>query len=154
MISYTLTGNLNFSHLKSLARSHLFLLQWFFRWYTERRQREQSNRGYPFPSGAVINNPPANAGDIKDVGSVPGSGSSTEKEMAIHCSILAWRIPWTEDSDGLQSWGRKELDTNEHTHTALRFLINNRSILRWLQLQPAACFCSIMRNPGPEDSNK
>ena len=98
--------------------------------YTERRQREQSNRGYPFPSGAVVNNPPANAGDFKDVGSVPGSGSSTEKEMAIHCSILAWRIPWTEDPDGLQSWSHKELDTNEHTHTALHFLMNNRSILR------------------------
>ena len=78
----------------------------------------------------MVNNPPANAGDFKDVGSVPGSGSSTEKEMAIHCSILAWRIPWTEDPDGLQSWSHKELDTNEHTHTALHFLMNNRSILR------------------------
>ena len=26
-----------------------------------------------------------------------------EKEMATHSSILAWRIPWTEESDGLQS---------------------------------------------------
>ena len=29
-----------------------------------------------------------------------------EKEMATHSSILAWRIPWTEESDGLQSIGR------------------------------------------------
>ena len=28
-----------------------------------------------------------------------------EKEMATHSSILAWRIPWTEESDGLQSMG-------------------------------------------------
>ena len=28
-----------------------------------------------------------------------------EKEMAIHSSILAWRIPWTEEPDGLQSMG-------------------------------------------------
>ena len=34
-----------------------------------------------------------------------------EKEMATHSSILAWRIPWTEDPDGLQSMGSQELDT-------------------------------------------
>ena len=28
-----------------------------------------------------------------------------EKEMAAHSSILAWRIPWTEDPDRLQSMG-------------------------------------------------
>ena len=28
-----------------------------------------------------------------------------EKEMATHCSILAWRIPWTEEPGGLQSMG-------------------------------------------------
>ena len=28
-----------------------------------------------------------------------------EKEMATHCSILAWRIPWTEEPGGLQSIG-------------------------------------------------
>ena len=30
-----------------------------------------------------------------------------EKEMAIHSSILAWGVPWTEASGGLQSMGRK-----------------------------------------------
>ena len=34
-----------------------------------------------------------------------------EKEMATHSSILAWRIPWTEELGGLQSTGRKESDT-------------------------------------------
>ena len=52
-----------------------------------------------------------------------------EKDMAIHPSILAWRILWTEDPDGLQSGGHKELDTNEHTLTALHFFMNSRSIL-------------------------
>ena len=33
-----------------------------------------------------------------------------EKEMATHSSILAWRIPWTEELGGLQSTGRKESD--------------------------------------------
>ena len=34
-----------------------------------------------------------------------------EKEMATHSSILAWRIPWTEEPDGLQFMGSHELDT-------------------------------------------
>ena len=34
-----------------------------------------------------------------------------EKEMAIHSSILAWEIPWTEEPGGLQSMGLQELDT-------------------------------------------
>ena len=33
-----------------------------------------------------------------------------EKEMATHSSILAWRIPWTEKPDGLQSMGFQESD--------------------------------------------
>ena len=36
-----------------------------------------------------------------------------EKEMATHSSILAWRIPWTEEPDGYSPWGHKELDTTE-----------------------------------------
>ena len=37
-----------------------------------------------------------------------------EKEMATYSSILAWRIPWTEEPGGLQSLGViKELDTTE-----------------------------------------
>ena len=34
-----------------------------------------------------------------------------EKEMAIHSSILAWKIPWTEEPGGLQSMGSQESDT-------------------------------------------
>ena len=34
-----------------------------------------------------------------------------EKEMAAHSSILAWRIPWTEEPGRLQSVGSQELDT-------------------------------------------
>ena len=50
----------------------------------------------------TVKNPPANAGDL---GSIPESGRSLEKEMATHSSILAWRIPWTEEAVGLQSMG-------------------------------------------------
>ena len=37
-----------------------------------------------------------------------------EEEVATHCRILAWRIPWTEEPGGLQSiWGCGESDTTE-----------------------------------------
>ena len=42
--------------------------------------------------------------------------------MATHSSVLAWRSPWTEELDGLQSMGSKELDTTEATkHTHMLF---------------------------------
>ena len=40
-----------------------------------------------------------------------------EKQMATHSSILAWKIPWMEESDRLQSMGCKELDTTERLHS-------------------------------------
>ena len=40
---------------------------------------------------------PANAGNARDVGSIPGLGRSREEGMAIHSSILVWRVPWTEE---------------------------------------------------------
>ena len=44
-----------------------------------------------------------------------GQEDPLEKEMATHSSILAWRVPWTEELCGLQSTGRKESDTTEVT---------------------------------------
>ena len=43
-----------------------------------------------------------NAGDE---GLIPGSGRSPGEGDTIHSSILAWRIPWTEEPGGLQSMG-------------------------------------------------
>ena len=51
----------------------------------------------------VVKNLPANAGDIRDAGSIPGSWRSPGGGMSTHSSILAWRISWTEDPGGLQS---------------------------------------------------
>ena len=43
-----------------------------------------------------------------------GQEDSLEKGVATHSSILAWRIPWIEEPDGLYSlWGRKESDMTE-----------------------------------------
>ena len=40
-----------------------------------------------------------------DPGLIPRLGRSPGEEMATHSSILAWRIPWTEEPSGLQSMG-------------------------------------------------
>ena len=53
----------------------------------------------------VVKNPPANAGDVRDMGSVPGSGRSPGEGNGSHSSILAWRIPRTQEPGGLQSMG-------------------------------------------------
>ena len=51
----------------------------------------------------MVKNLPANAGDTRDMGSIPGLKRSPEKEMATHSSVLAWEIPCTEEPGGLQS---------------------------------------------------
>ena len=53
----------------------------------------------------MVKNPPADAGDVGDMGLIPGSGRAPKEEMATHSNILAWRIPWTEEPGGLQSIG-------------------------------------------------
>ena len=53
----------------------------------------------------MIKNLPANAAGAGDTGLIPGSGRSPEEGMVTHSSILAWRIPWTEEASELQSIG-------------------------------------------------
>ena len=76
-----------------------------------------------FLGGEVVKNPPANAGDLRDIGSIPGlgrypgeghgnplgKGNPLEKSMAAFSRILAWRIPWTEEPGGLQSMGSRRV---------------------------------------------
>ena len=53
--------------------------------------------------------------------------------MAIHFSILAWRIPWTEEPDGLQTMGLHKLDTTkllthiEYNGKAARVLVTHEN---------------------------
>ena len=59
----------------------------------------------------MVKNPPANAGDLRDVGSVAGLGKPPGggHGMATHSSTLAWRIPWTGEPGGLQSIGSQRV---------------------------------------------
>ena len=57
---------------------------------------------FHFPGGSDGKASVYNAGDP---GSSPGLGRSLEKEMAIHSSTIAWKIPWMEEPGRLQSMG-------------------------------------------------
>ena len=61
-----------------------------------------SGKGGASQVALVAKNPPGNAGDLRDAGSIPGPGRSPGGGHG-HASILAWRIPWTEEPGGLQS---------------------------------------------------
>ena len=75
----------------------------------------------------VVKNPPANAKDIRGEGSVPGLGRSPGGGHATHSSILAWRIPWTEEPGRLQFIGSLKSDMTERlsTHSGIEPLLIN-----------------------------
>ena len=61
-----------------------------------------------FPGGRVVKNAPTNAGDARDMNSILSWEDALEEETTIHSSILAWKIPWTEEPGrihgGEKSW--------------------------------------------------
>ena len=59
-----------------------------------------------FPHGSVVKNPPAMQ---KTWVQSLGLENPLEKEMETHSSILAWKIPWTEEPGGLQSMGSQRV---------------------------------------------
>ena len=56
-----------------------------------------------FPRGSAIKNPPAMQVVTEDAGSILGQENPLKEGMSTYSSILAWRIPWTEEPEGLQS---------------------------------------------------
>ena len=73
-----------------------------------------------FPSGSVVKNLPANAGDTGVQVWSLGQEDPMEKKMATHSSFLAWKIPWTEELGGLYTIGSQRVGhdwATEHTHT-------------------------------------
>ena len=67
----------------------------------------------------MVKNPPANAGDVTDAGSILGQEDPLEEEMATHSSIHAWRISRTEEPGGLQTMDSQKNQTrlSAHIHT-------------------------------------
>ena len=63
-----------------------------------------------FPCVTVVENPLASTGDARDSGLIPESGRSPG--VGTYSSLLAWRIPWTEEPGGLQSMGTQRVRHN------------------------------------------
>ena len=60
----------------------------------------------------MVKNLTTNEGVIRDMGLIPESERSPEEEMAIHSSILAWRIPWIEEPAGVPFIGAQKVRQN------------------------------------------
>ena len=74
-----------------------------------------------FPGGSVVKNPPDNEGDV---GPPLDREGALEKGMAAHSSILAWRIPGTEEPGGPQFMGSQRVAhwVIKHEHTTCNTL--------------------------------
>ena len=81
----------------------------------------------------MVKNLPANAGN-RDVGSMPGQEEPLKKGMASHSSILAWRIPWTEEPGGLQSTGSQSQARPKQLSTHHKGGVNQAKELRTKQI--------------------
>ena len=83
----------------------------------------------------MVRNPPANEGDT---GSILGLGGTLEEELASHSSILAWKIPWTEEPGRLQPRGYKESDMTEqlntHTHTHTHYSVEPVVVIHQIRI--------------------
>ena len=70
-----------------------------------------------FLIGSAVKNSPAMQETQETRVRFLGQEDPLEKEMATHSSILAWKIPWTEEHGGYSPWGHTESDKTEHTTT-------------------------------------
>ena len=73
----------------------------------------------------VVQSPPASAGDSERQVQSLGWEDPLEQEITTHVSTLAWKIPWTEEPDGLQSMGLQS-----QTHTIAKIILHHFLILQ------------------------
>ena len=78
-----------------------------------------------FTGGSNGEESACNAGDPGWI-PFPGREDPLEKEMTTHSSILAWRIPWTEEPGRRQSMGSQEFDMTERL-TLYSYVVQYRS---------------------------
>ena len=78
------------------------------------------------------------AGDVRDVGSIPGSGRSPEEEMVPYSSILTRRISWTEEPGKLESLGSQRVQPNWASEDIMRL-----SYLIWSAINYTGLLASL-----------
>ena len=72
----------------------------------------------------MVRNPPASAGDVRDLGPIPGREDPLEEGTAAHSSILAWRVPWTEGPGSYNPQGPEASDVKRRSTRALLVLVS------------------------------
>ena len=101
----------------------------------------------------VVKNLPANAGDIRDTGLIPGLGRTPEGghgkllHMASYSSILAWRIPWTEEPGRLHFIGLQSIRLD------LKQLACIHCSRNWVNPKEIKCLFSIVRGGMPREQD-
>ena len=98
-------------------------------WIIEKAREFQKN--IDFPGGSDGKASVCNAGDLV---SIPGQEDILEKEMAIHSSTIAWKIPWTEEPGRLQSMGSQRVGHNWATSLSLSQHLLHQSTFQFLVL--------------------
>ena len=100
-----------------------------------------------FPGGSGGKESTCNSGDlglIPDSEGSPGEGNGNPLQYARHSSMLAWRIPWTEEPGRLQSMGSQGVRHNWATNTFTSLFTSSRAlILVSLQRGPWGCGCML-----------
>ena len=104
-----------------LVESLRIIPTWSWKLHSEKNMKLKQfiTLTYGVPYESVVKNTPVNAAHT---GSSPGLEDPLEKEMATHSSILAWKIPRTEEpgglpSTGLQRGGHDSATEHENDHT-------------------------------------
>ena len=109
---------LNTQHPSQTPKKCLLFVDWFLMTPKERTEGGRKTKAerpkymtrclWSFLVAQGVKNPSANA---EDVNPIPGLGTGLEKEMATCSSLLAWKIPRTEEPGGLQSMGSQKSQT-------------------------------------------
>ena len=91
---------------------------------------------------------PANARDIKDVGSSLGQGDPLEAGTGTHSSILAWRIPWTEEPGRPQSVGSQRVGHDWSDLACMHIQFSQHPLLEKTILSPTGWSCHFHMHKG------
>ena len=83
-------------NLQEITELYLIYKKLFYIFYFSLLHNPKNSEG--FPGSSTVKNIPAEAGNT---GLIPGSARFAGEGMSTHSCILAWEIPWTEESGGL-----------------------------------------------------
>ena len=95
----------------------------------------------------VVKSLPANAGDTRDEGSIPGLGRSSEKEMAACFSISCQENSMNRGAWWFTVYGVAESDTTEHSHAIPSLTLINNLFYFWVEaLREPVCELTCLSN--------